>query len=221
MILVARTLQRLDVDPIVFVGGAIVTLLLADPGALAPRATRDVDVVVDVATYAAFARFETQLRTAGHNPDRDGPTGRWLIDGVPVDVTPVDASVLGFTNRWYRPLVDTAQRIEVAEGLWIRVASPPMFLAAKLEAHADRGRGDPYMSRDLTDVITLVDGRPNLGDDIGRLPESIREFIQASLEDLVKRSDLLTLVQAHLPPDDASQARADEILRRLRRYSGA
>lgn len=221
LIRVARALQRSKVEDVVFVGGAVVSLLLAEPGAMAPRATLDVDVVVDVTNYAAFARFETQLREAGHTPDRDGPTGRWIIDGVPVDVTPVDASVLGFTNRWYRTLVDTAQRIQIAEDLSVRIASPAMFLAAKLEAFRDRGSDDPYMSRDLTDVVTLVDGRPTLGNEIVRVPQPVRDFVRASLGDLVRRNDLLTLVHAHLPPDDASQARAEGILLQMKRIATA
>lgn len=63
-------------------------------------------------------------------------------------------------------------------------------------------------------VVTLL-----LADEIAQVPDPVREFIRAALGGLVRRSDLLTLVHAHLPPDDASQARAEEILLRMRRIT--
>ena len=81
---------------------------------------------------------------------------------MPVDLTPAAGEVLGFTNRWYRLLVDTALVREIAPALQVRMATPAMFLAAKPEAHRDRGADDPLMSQDLTDIVSLVNGRASL-----------------------------------------------------------
>ena len=46
---VAKALGALT-DEVVFVGGAVVGLLLTDPAAPRPRPTKDVDVIVEVAS---------------------------------------------------------------------------------------------------------------------------------------------------------------------------
>jgi hypothetical protein len=219
LVRVARALQRLGlVDP-VFVGGATVETYITDPALLAPRVTLDVDVVVDATTRHQFYGIEARLRDAGHEPDPDGPIGRWRIDGVPVDLTPATGEVLGFTNRWYRLLFDTAVAREIAPGLIVRTATPAMFLAAKLEAHRDRGAGDPMMSQDLTDILSLVNGRESLVAEVRIMPSEPEEFIRASLRELLADADFTFVIHAHLPPDDASQARAAYVLQRLRQLA--
>lgn len=94
-----------------------------------------------------------------------------------------------------------------------------MFLAAKLEAYGDRGASDPLMSQDLTDVVSLVNGRASLSDEVEALPHEARDFVQSSLRDLLADPGFAFVVQAHLPPDDASQGRADTVLKRLQQLT--
>jgi hypothetical protein len=56
-------------DEVVFVGGATVTLWITDPAAPAPRPTKDVDVVVEVASRTALHDFEARLRAQGFAED--------------------------------------------------------------------------------------------------------------------------------------------------------
>ena len=81
---------------------------------------------------------------------------------------PTDASVLGFTNPWYDEAIATAQVVELAGGLRIRLIAAPAFVATKLEAFGTRGRGDLMGSHDLEDIINVLDGRPGIEDEIGR-----------------------------------------------------
>jgi len=219
LVRVARALRRIGLVDAVFVGGATVASHITDPALLAPRVTLDVDVVVDAANRRQFYGIEARLREAGHEPDPDGPIGRWRIDGVPVDLTPAAGEVLGFTNRWYRLLVDTAVVREIAPALRVRMATPAMFLAAKLEAHRDRGAGNPLMSQDLTDIVSLVNGRASLPAEVRDMPPEPREFIRRSLRDLLADPGLAFVIHAHLPPDDASQGRTDLVLERLQRMA--
>ncbi len=90
-------------DDLVFVGGATITLWMTDPAAPAPRPTKDVDVVVEVASRGAWHDFEARLRAHGLQPDAASPViCRWRgTDGeLLLDVMPSDASLLGFENRW-------------------------------------------------------------------------------------------------------------------------
>lgn len=90
---VARALQRLGLMDAVFVGDATVELHLTDSASLAPRVTLDINVVVDAPTRHRFSALEERRREADHQPDAHGPIGRWLIDGVPVDLTATDVEL--------------------------------------------------------------------------------------------------------------------------------
>ena len=54
---------------IVFVGGCTTGLLITDPAASPVRAIDDVDVIVEIASYAAYARFSSRLRKLGFSED--------------------------------------------------------------------------------------------------------------------------------------------------------
>lgn len=84
-----------------------------------------------------------------------------------------------------------------------------MFLASKLEAFLDRGSDDPTMSSDLTDIVTLIDGRRQLPEEVASLPLQAREWVAQTIGSIVARSDHYFLIQAHLFNDEASQGRAE------------
>jgi len=51
-------------------------------------------------------------------------------------------------------------------GLTIHAISAPYFLGTKIEAFRGRGKGDYFASRDLEDMIAVVDGRASLLDEL-------------------------------------------------------
>jgi hypothetical protein len=64
-------------DEVVFVGGAIVDLLVTDPAAPRPRFTDDVDVVVEVTTQVEWYALSDRPRKLGFREDRrEGAGGR-------------------------------------------------------------------------------------------------------------------------------------------------
>ena len=87
---------------IVFVGGCATGLLISDPGAAPVRRTYDVDVISEIVSYADYAVFSERLRALGFTEDsREGaPLCRWQHGELVLDVMPLDASILGFSNRW-------------------------------------------------------------------------------------------------------------------------
>lgn len=164
--MVERAAQELDpfLDEVAFVGGATIALWITDQGAPEPRVTKDVDLVVEVASRTAWHRFEERLRAHGLRNDDSSPViCRWRAgspgDELLIDVMPGDATILGFENRWQRPALDHSHTLRLPSGRRISVISPPYLIATKLEAWSGRGRGDHLRSHDLEDIITLIDGR--------------------------------------------------------------
>jgi hypothetical protein len=53
--------------------------------------------------------------------------------------------------------------------------------AGWLEAFKGRGNGDFLVSHDLGDVVTVVDGRPALIDELRGAPEELRTYIATEI----------------------------------------
>ena len=178
-------------ESVVFIGGAVAGLLVSDPLAGRVRATTDVDAVVE-AGIGEFHRFEERLSALGFTRDVDsGVICRWVHgdSGVLFDLMPVEPRVLGFSNRWYRFAVDTAQSVELGHALSIRLTSSVAFVATKLEAFADRGSWDVLGSHDLEDVLNIVDGREELAAELAAAPKAVREYVRDVFAALLRHSD--------------------------------
>jgi hypothetical protein len=149
---------------LVFVGGCATALLITDKAAADVRPTFDVDAIAEITSYAAYAEFSERLKKLGFQEDaREGaPLCRWRQQTTTFDVMRLDEKILGFSNAWYRPAMDHAEERELEKGLKIRLIAPVYFGASKLEAFAGRGKNDFQASRDLEDLIAVVDGRAEL-----------------------------------------------------------
>jgi predicted nucleotidyltransferase len=202
---------------VVFVGGAVSELLLSDPGAPQPRMTGDIDAVVGVTSLTDYYEFSSNLKAAGFVEDRspDAPVCRWLVDGTKVDLMPSDASVLGFSNRWYPDTLRHARTTRLRAGTEVRVITGPYFIATKLEAFSGRGRGDHAASHDIEDVIAVIDGRPELVAEVQASPSDLRAYLSQKFGSLLRDPRFLDGVPGHLPPDEASQARLEIVLDRM------
>lgn len=174
-------------DEVVFVGGATVHLWLTEPGAPPARATEDVDVVCEVASRAEYYRLGEKLRERGLQEAAGAPVlCRWQSaePRLILDVMPTDADILGFSNPWYEEAIATPATIALDSGAEIRAATPVLLVATKLCAWKGRGRGDLLRSLDIHDVLTLLDGRPELIDEIQDASAVLRNYIRDELLDL-------------------------------------
>ena len=178
-------------EQLVFVGGAVAGLMLTDPLAEGVRATLDVDAVVE-AGLTRFHEIEREVASRGFVRDTtSGVICRWVHreSGVVFDLMPVQAEVLGFSNRWYRYAMDTALSLDLGDGITIRVASAVAFVAMKLEAFASRGAGDILGSHDLEDVLNIVDGREELTQELAEAPAALRKAVARAFEALLAHPD--------------------------------
>jgi len=176
IIIVAEKLGAL-IQEMVFVGGAATDLLITDSGSLDARSTDDVDVLVKCTTKTQYYNLEQQLHKLGFSNDIDGPTCRYKLGEITIDVMPSDSSVLGFSNRWYPQALQTCNLVRISDSLEIRVIDAPTYICTKLEAFTNRGNNDFQESHDIEDIVSVIDGRPELFLEIFKADASIRSFI--------------------------------------------
>lgn len=199
-----------------FTGGAVLPLLLDDPHLAPVRPTGDVDVIVGVLTRIEVGKMEAELERLGfqHDTSEGAPRCRWVFGGIKVDVMPVEDPMGGLRTRWFGLAVDTAVRLAV-EGGEIPVVTAPCFLALKIEAFLDRGRGDFQASHDIEDIVAVVDGRAALPEELAAAPGDVREFVANSLRSWLVTAAFNESLGGHLQPDAGSQGRLPLLRNRL------
>jgi hypothetical protein len=207
---------------LVFIGGCMTGLLITDEGAPEPRETKDVDGILEAASYAEYLTFSEKLKAQGFREDTaDGaPLCRWVKQGTVLDVMPLDGKILGFTNRWYRHAIETACEWELSIGISIRVISSTCFCATKMDAFDGRGKADFMASHDLEDVISVIDGRAELAAEIEMAPSDLRSFIAGKVGQWLETESFLDALPGHLGADQAAQGRIGMLLERLNRIAG-
>lgn len=192
-------------------------LLITDEAAADPRTTFDVDAIAEITSYAEYAAFGDRLRMLGFREDTSegAPLCRWVHYGTILDVMPLDEKVLGFSNRWYRAAMKSAVTRRLADDLEIRVVTAPCYIATKLAAFKGRGKGDLFGSRDLEDLISVVDGRAELVADVQADAADLRAYVRGGIKALLGTPGFLDALPGYLLPDAASQSRIGIVLRRL------
>lgn len=218
--LVLATLEKVatnlgdDLALIVFVGGTVAALY---DGALDIRPTDDVDCVVRVTLpdyYALIAR----LKSRGFKECREegSPICRLVSSGqVPIDVMPVDAEVLGFSNRWYAEALQEARTYRLTEDLSIRAITPIYFVSTKLEAFKSRGKGDFRASHDLEDVLSLLGQAPTLLDQVERDPAPVCRYLREELVHLSASEAFLNAIPGCFSGSPDAQEVAATLTKRL------
>lgn len=208
---------------VVFLGGAVVDLLITEPVSAATRPTDDVDVVVEVAGYIGYQQLEAELRALGFKNVIEGPICRFRHGELLLDAMPTDETLLGFGNRWYARVAQTATNHRLYTGKTIRLITPPCFLATKLDAFASPDReahGDMIASKDFEDIVRVVNGRAAIVQEVRDSSDQLRLWLVDQFQSLMSNPRLSDGIVAHLDIDSASQARVQTVLERIRDITG-
>jgi predicted nucleotidyltransferase len=195
--------------------------LLTDPGAAPVRPTIDVDAIVQIASYDELMILERRLRQLGfEQPHVEGaPLCRWIHGDVILDLMPTDSTILGFSSRWYPQALEDAETVEVG-GYQTQLISAPYFLATKLEAFHGRGQFDYRISRDIEDIVTVLDGRPEIVAEVERCADLLQQYLKNEFAGLLLERDFVEALPGHLLPDQVSQQRIRIVLERIRQIVG-
>ena len=180
-------------DRLVFVGGCATGLLVTNPAAADVRPTEDVDAIIKVRTLAAYHALHPLLAQRGFKQTMEDntPPFRWYWQRLQLDLVPLDEAVLGFANRWYAPGFAAAVERELAPKIRLKHLTAPYFLATKFEAFNDRGASDVYLSHDLEDILTVVDGRAELVAEIAGAGQAVRSYVAQQARALLAHPNFL------------------------------
>ena len=204
------------VPPPVFIGGATIGLFLDDFGRSQLRPTKDVDCIVPaLVSRPSWFALEEILRSRGWQPDVEGPVCRYRSPrGHLVDFLAVHPDIQGFAGRWFAAaLASASARLVDDTDVWVPDAAH--LLACKLEAYADRGAADPLLSKDLEDIVALIDGCGTLVDVVARAPVPVRAYVGESIAALMANEEAMEAVAGHLPRGGDSGARLRKVRDRM------
>lgn len=212
LMLAVNQLEEL-VDEMVFLGGCATGLLITDSASPPIRVTRDVDAIVQVATKREYYQLAGKLREKGFSEDMsdDAPLCRWTSEDVVLDVMPTNPDILGFGNDWYAIAADNTFEYRLANGKSIQVVTAPYFFITKIEAFEGRGNGDFISSHDIEDMIAVLEGRPELLEDIASADEGIKSALADKFKALLDDTKFMESIPGHLPGDSVSQQRVPYI----------
>lgn len=213
---VANKLQKLC-DDVTFVGGCVLGFLITDSLAPDVRFTMDVDCIVNIISHSDYYKLSKKLREKGLKEMVIGnhPLCRWNCDGILVDIMPTDKKILGFSNRWYQDAISHAILKNLNANTKIKIISPDYFIATKLEAFYDRGKNDYLGSHDLEDIISLIDGRSEIVNDILRSAHRVKTFISKSFSDLLANKNFMHALPGHLNYGSEVEGRKKIVLDRM------
>jgi hypothetical protein len=215
---VARQLGELAQE-VVFVGGAATGLLVTDPAIADVRPTIDVDVIVEVISHVDYFRLQERLREKGFRESmQEEVICRWKYKEILLDVMPTDERILGFSNRWYAEAFRNPQDI-VIDGMAIKLIRALYFLGTKLEAFYGRGKADYMASHDMEDLITVLDGRVEIVEEVQQSEEGIKRYLAEQFRRLLEKDEFLDALPGHLAPDEASQQRVPIVEDRMRQIA--
>jgi len=197
------------------------SLVVTDKAAAEVRPTYEVDAIAEIRSYAAYAGFSERLRRCGFREDTSegAPICRWRQKKTILDVMPLDEKILGFSNRWYKPAMDSSVVHELEPDLRVRVVTAVYFCATKLEAFTGRGKGDYQSSHDLEDLVAVVDGRAELVNELHTWTGGCPCIHCHGDQELLATKAFLDALPGYLLTDTGSQSRISILLDRLKKVA--
>lgn len=174
-------------EEVVFVGGRIVGLLITDELEDDVRPTYDIDVAVNITGIVANYDLEKKLIQLGFKPE--GTINcRYLHGETIIDVMHTDGKLQGLNTKWYPEGFANAVSIQLDEHTTIKTFNAVYFIAAKLEAFKDRSytHNDYFDCKDLEDIINVINGRPQVVDEIREAASNVRAFIAKFINTLIE-----------------------------------
>jgi hypothetical protein len=195
---VATALGDLN-DEVAYVGGATVSIYANDPIAEDVRPTKDVDIMLRIATFAELAALQDKLASKHIYPDAEAKVNcRFKYEDVLIDVMSTKEVGWAPSDPWFEPGFKSLMKYKLDDDVTIRVFTAPYFLATKFSAFHDRAN-DPRTSTDFEDIVYVLDSRINLVDEILIAPNDVRDYLKKELK-VFLQPEMGESISCHLNP---------------------
>lgn len=98
----------------------------------------------------------------------------------------------------------------------IQIVSAPYLIATKLEAFKNRGMMDYMLSHDLEDIITVIDGRAKIVDEIISADSKVKTYLSISFTNIMRDKKFHDALPGHLMQyGTVYKDRVNQVLRRI------
>jgi len=169
----------------VFVGGAVVSLYASQSTAESQtRATDDVDIIVELATYGGYSKLDARLREIGFSND--------MFSGV------ICRYAIGFSNKWYQEGFRTAIDHRIDRDTVVKIFTLPYFVASKLEAFKSRGENDFIASTDFQDLVYILEHTDNFEEKMRLAPDHLKSYLKDEFSRMLESEDIGEGISAHM-----------------------
>jgi hypothetical protein len=207
-------------NEVVFLGGCTTAIFITDLGAPDVRYTLDVDCIVNVISLSQYYELENKLQKQGFKKSiANSILCRWNYNEIILDVMPSEPTILGFGNKWYQSAIQHAVTHAITPQINIRVVTAPYFLATKFEAFKTRGNMDFYASHDFEDILSVLDGRSKITQEMISADTLLKQYLQKSFSEILKIRSFHDALPGHLAPyGDLAENRRKFLLEKIDRF---
>lgn len=108
-----------------------------------------------------------------------------------------------------------SSRARVTDTISVKIISAPYFLATKLEAFKYRGKQDLLLSHDLEDIVSLIDGRPEIVNDIASVSDDLKQYLAFEFSLLMNNFQFIQALPGHLNDSNQSDGRLKIVKSRI------
>ncbi len=169
-------------ERVIFVGGATIGLYINDPAAEDVRATKDVDITVEIASLGELESIREDLVKKGFKQSpEDKVICRFRYDDIKVDVMSTKEVGWAPANPWFAQGFAQRESVQIGDQM-IQLLPLPYFIASKFVAHSERGGKDPRTSHDFEDIVYVIDNRTDIVEQIDQAPNDVKPYLKEQLE---------------------------------------
>jgi len=188
-------------ERVIFVGGATIGFHINDPAADDVRATKDVDITVEIASLGELESIRKELIQRGfmQSPE-DEVICRFRYSKIKVDVMSTKAVGWAPANPWFAQGFTQREVVEIS-GQAIRILPLSYFIASKFSAHGSRGGNDPRISHDFEDIVYVFDNRTDIVEQIAKASNDVKPYLKEQLENILKDDVMQEAVLGNLAYD--------------------
>lgn len=209
---VAISLEELNKD-VVYVGGAVVSIYVTDKGAEQPRPTKDIDIAVQISTYAQMDALREKLALKNIYPaPSEKVMYRYSLEDILIDFIPYKETPLGPTNSWLKSGFERAYPVPIGK-IEIKVLPVSLFLATKWEAFKSRGN-DPRTSHDFEDIIYILDNNKEIVRDVVNANEDVQYFLKKMSHEILNHHSTNEIIECHINPFTVAE-RKEIVIKKL------